>query len=420
MRRLTRSEESAERVCALYACALLTVHGLFLPYGGYARMMEGKYRCYLALTLGFLAALCAVAPPGRIRFSAARRCAAAYLGASALSALCSPYGAAAVLGGSRREGLLTLALYAAAYLPLSRWLRARRLLLWLTAGATVLCCLLTLRQLAGGNPLRLYPAGLTYYDGDGAYLGFYAGTAGNIDFTAFLLALALCVLTCAALRLRMWGLLPAAALAAWVLRRLDVSAAWVGVACAAVWGLALLLPDKRRAMLAASAALCVLGGVAVFRYTGGNETLSQARAVLHGTIDPSFGAERVRIWRDCLSLARERPLLRGGPDTLGLRGVEPFSWYLPDRVIPSDVTAAHNEYLNILVNQGAPALAAYLGLLASALCRCFRRASEPRYAVCGAGLLCYAAMAFFSISTCITAPYVWLLLALCETDEKDG
>ncbi len=382
--------------------------------------MEGKYHCYLALALGFLAASCAVTPLERRSLSAAEWFAAAYLGASALSALCSPYGGAALLGGSRREGLLMLTLYVACYLLLARGMRRRRLLLGLTAASTALCCLLTLAQLAGRNPLGLYPDGLNYYDGDAAYLGLYAGTAGNIDFTAFLLALALCVLACAALREHLWALLPAAALALWVLWRLDVAAAWMGVCCAALWSPALLLPEKRRAMLAVSVIMCILCVIFALLYTGNNQTLLQAHEILHGNIDPSFGAERIRIWRDCLPLVRERPLLGGGPDTLGLRGVEPFPWYLPDRVVPSDVTAAHNEYLNILVNQGVFALAAYLGLLGISLARCFRRAAEPRFAVCGAGLLCYAAMACFSISTCITAPYVWLLLALCSYDEKYG
>jgi len=408
------------RLCALYACALLGVHYLFLPYGGYARMMEGKYHCFLALTLVWLAAMCAARRGRALRFTAAHWCAAAYLAASALSALCSPYGAATLLGGSRRDGLLTLALYVATFLLLSRDLRAERWMLRLVAASSALCCLLTLVQLAGRNPLALYPAGLNYYDGDGAYLGFYAGVSGNVDFTAFLLALAVCVLAFAAVRTRRWALLPAAALAAWVMWRLDVATARVGVGCAAVWGLALLFPKKRRAMLLSSLALCLLFVLFVFCYTGSNQTLAQAHALLHGEFDPSFGSERLRIWRDCLPLVRERWLLGGGPDTLGLRGVEPFSWYLPDRVVPSDVTAAHNEYLNILVNQGAIALAAYAGLLGTALARCFRRAAEPRYAVCGAGLLCYAAMAFFSISTCITAPYVWMLLALCSQNEKDG
>ena len=147
-------------------------------------------------------------------------------------------------------------------------------------------------------------------------------------------------------------------------------------------------------------------------YSGDSETLREASRLLRGEWDGSFGSGRLAIWRDCLPLIRRRPLLGGGPDTLGLRGLEPFSWYTEDGVVPSDITAAHNEYLNILVNQGAPALLAYLGLLGTALLRCLRRAEEPRFAICGAGLLCYAAMAFFSVSCCITAPYVWLLLAL--------
>ena len=35
------------RISYLYALALLTVYALFLPLGGYERMMEGKYRAFL-------------------------------------------------------------------------------------------------------------------------------------------------------------------------------------------------------------------------------------------------------------------------------------------------------------------------------------------------------------------------------------
>ena len=35
------------RISDLYALALLTVYALFLPLGGYERMMEGKYRAFL-------------------------------------------------------------------------------------------------------------------------------------------------------------------------------------------------------------------------------------------------------------------------------------------------------------------------------------------------------------------------------------
>lgn len=403
-----------------YACALVTVLWLFLPYGGYERLLEGKYACFALLTAGYLAAtLCTDRRELRQarRWTASDAAAAAYLLASALSALCSPYGAQTLLGGTRRDGLVTLALYVLMFTLLSRYLRPDRRLMYLTALSATLCDALVLLQLRGGNPFWLYPAGLNYYDGDAAYAGFYAGPSGNIDFTAFLLALAVCVLTAAMLRLRSWALAPTVALTLWVLARLGVAAAWVGIACAAVWGLALVLP--RRWMLLLSAVLTAAALALVLCYRGENQTLIEASLLLRGKADGSFGSGRLAIWRDCWHLVRERPLLGGGPDTLWLRGLEPLAWVHDGSVIPSDITAAHNEYLNILVNQGALALAAYLALLAAALARCFRRAGDVRYALCGVGLLCYAAMAFFSISTCITAPYVWLLLALCNPHEKN-
>ncbi|MBE6909336.1 MAG: O-antigen ligase family protein [Ruminococcaceae bacterium] len=419
MPRRVRSRATASRAAYLYACALLTVLYLFLPFGGYERMMEGKYFCFLALSLGAVAVLSVLAPLDKPRMTPMRWCAAAYLGFSALSALCSPYGARTLLGGPRRDGLLTLAIYAALFFLLSRWLRADGRLVAFTAGAAALCCLLALWQLAGGNPLRLYPDGLNYYAGDVEHTGFYAGVSGNVDFTAFLLALAACVVLAAAVRRRALTLLPAPALALFVLWRLDVSAAWVGLAAAAVWGLALLFPRHRRAALLASAALTLALLALLWRYDGDRTLLAQASRVLHGEWDSSFGSGRVAIWRDCIPLVRERLLLGGGPDTLWLRGVEPLRWLHHGNVVPADITAAHNEYLNILVNQGALALAAYLGLLLCALARCFRRAEEARFAICGTALLCYGAMAMFSISTCITAPYVWLLLAIVQGDEND-
>ncbi|MFR2560745.1 MAG: hypothetical protein ACLS8S_06840 [Oscillospiraceae bacterium] len=48
------------RISDLYALALLTVYALFLPLGGYERMMEGKYRAFLLLSLGYVLAMTAL------------------------------------------------------------------------------------------------------------------------------------------------------------------------------------------------------------------------------------------------------------------------------------------------------------------------------------------------------------------------
>lgn len=420
MQRMVRSRAFAARATYLCACAFVTVLYLFLPFGGYERMMEEKYACFLVLTLGYLAAMLSGAPlerphpaPSRVMSFAA----VAYLACSALSALLSPYGAQTLLGGSRREGLVTLALYAAIFFCFARYLQADGRLLYLAAGAVTLCSVLVLAQTAGFDPFGLYPEGLNYFDGDVAYPGFYAGTSGNIDFTAFLLALAFCVMLAALLRRRRWAFVPVLILILAALRRLDVATAWTGLAFALLWCPALLLPQKRGAMLLLSA-LLTAAALAFLRYYGGDSrTLAEASLLLRGELDEQFGSGRIWIWRNCLPLIAQRPLFGGGPDTLWLRGLEPFTWLRGGVPVPSDVTAAHNEYLGILLNQGAFALAAYLVLLGAGIVRCFQRAGEARFAICGMGLLCYASMAMFSVSTCITAPYVWMLLALVQKDE---
>ena len=217
------------RISYLYALALRTVYALFLPLGGYERMMEGKYRAFLLLSLGYVLAMTALGAWKAVRWREPMCLAVlAYFALPALSAALSPYGTAVLLGGTRRDGLLTAALYAAVFLLLARHLRPDRRLLYAAAASAALCDLLVLVQLTGRNPFGLYPAGLNYFDGDVAYSGFYAGAAGNIDFTAFLLAL--CTAAMAAALVRGWSkwLLAPLALTVWTLWQLRVAAALLG------------------------------------------------------------------------------------------------------------------------------------------------------------------------------------------------
>ena len=401
------------RISYLYAAGLLTVYALFLPLGGYARMMEGKYHAFLLLSLGYLLTMTALGAWRTVRLRGPMCLAAlAYLTLTALSAALSPYGTAALLGGTRRDGLLTVALYVACFLLLARHLRADRRLLCAAAGSAVLCDVLVLLQLTGRNPLWLYPAGLNYFDGDAAYTGFYAGTAGNIDFTAFLLALCAAAMAAALVRGQSkWPALPLA-LTLWTLAELRVAATLLGLAAAAVLCLPLLFPQRRRAMWALAALLTAAALLLVWTYGGENQTLTELCALLRGEGDAAFGSGRLAIWRALLPLAAERPLLGGGCGTLYLRDIPPFYWYRGGETIHVAITSAHNEYLGILVDQGIPALLVFLALLAFALRRAYRGAESGRCAVAGTALVCYAVMAFFSVATCITSVYLWLLLAV--------
>ena len=308
------------RISYLYALALLTVYALFLPLGGYERMMEGKYRAFLLLSLGYVLAMTALGAWRAVRWREPMCLAAlAYLALTALSAALSPYGTAVLLGGTRRDGLLTAALYIAVFLLLARHLRPDRRLLYAAAASAALCGLLVLVQLTGRNPLWLYPAGLNYFDGDVAYSGFYAGAAGNIDFTAFLLAL--CAAAMAAALVRGWSgwLLAPFALTMWTLWQLRVAAALLGLAVTAVLGLPLLFPRRRRAMWALTLLLTAAAFALIWFFPGDGGTLSELHRLLHGDVDLTFGSSRLLIWRSLLPLIAERPLLGGGCGTLYLR-----------------------------------------------------------------------------------------------------
>ncbi|MBR7150180.1 MAG: O-antigen ligase family protein [Oscillospiraceae bacterium] len=414
-----RKAAIARRISALYVYALLTVFYLYLPFGGYARMMEGKFNLFLLLTVPYVLSMFVLAGRSLLtRPTATELCAAGYLAATVLSALLSPYGSAVLLGGSRKDGLLTVVLYVLTFLFLCRFYRAGERLLPIIALCATLCDLLVLIQLMGRNPFWLYPAGLNYFDGDIAYAGFYAGVSGNIDFTAFLLALAAAVLTAAAIRKQSLPLLLPVVLTLTVLLKLGVAAALVGYGAATLFSLPFLFPRHRRA--AWGLVSCTLAALLLFLlfYSGDNQTLREASALLHGEADVSFGSGRLAIWRSILPLVAARPLFGGGAGTLHLRGLPPFYWYREGGMVEVAVTSAHNEYLGILADQGLFALLFFLALLLLALRRCYQKAAQDRFALCGAALLCYGAMAFFSVSTCITTVYLWLLLAIIARRGK--
>lgn len=401
------------RISEGYTLLLVTVFFLFLPFGGYERMMEGKYHCFLILSIGYLLAVMCTGARRELRpHGAADLMALAYLAVTVLSAALSPCGAAVLLGGTRRDGLLTVVLYVLCFLLLARHLRPGRRLLYAAAWSAALCDLLVLIQLAGKNPLRLYPAGLNYFDGDSAYLGFYAGTAGNIDFTAFLLAL--CAAAMAAALVRGWSrrLFVPLMLTVWTLVRLQVAAALLGLAVTAVVSLPLLFPRRKRTMWALAALFTLAALIFLWYYPGSGGTLTELHLLLHGRAGAGFGSGRLGLWRALVPLIAEHPLLGGGCGTLYLRDVEPFYWYHGGETVHAAVTSAHNEYLGILLDQGAMGLAAFLALLAYALFRAYRRAEDDRSAVAGTALVCYAVMTFFTPASCITGAYLWLLLAV--------
>jgi len=72
------------------------------------------------------------------------------------------------------------------------------------------------------------------------------------------------------------------------------------------------------------------------------------------------------------------------------------------------IDAAHNEFLNILVNQGLIALASYLSALILTALH-WRRSARDSIGVMlgGCAVLGYCAQSFFGLSSPITTPFFW-------------
>ncbi len=436
-----RSGNARERITSVFLLLMATVYLLWPGWEGYGAITAHKWRLFLALCGGFclleLVLPLELAMVGAEKLKTPRQLLGelhpavlfllGYLLWSLLSALLSPYGKTALAGSARHEGLLTLALYVLTCCFVSRRGRATGHLLIAFSAASGLCAALALWQLAGGNPLGLYPAGMGYRDAFVKYAGAFLGTLGNEDLFAGVMSLAAPILWVSLLRgrgrRRFLLLLPLALCLTAVLW----SRVWAGLLALAgstLLSLPVVLTGKGRRVALVLApvllAVCLLGLYFLGPQLGG--AFFEASELLHGRAQDSFGSGRPRIWRELTPLIRERPLLGGGPDTLALRNDIVFERYVPEQnmVIRSMVDAAHNEYYHILLCQGIPALLLYLGGLGWGLVLWIRRApKDPAAAALGAGILGYSIQAFFSISSMIAAPFFWLALGLLAA-KGDG
>lgn len=443
--RMSRSQPAPSvlyRLTDVYIGLLLTLFLLLPGTGGYAAITEAKFHFFLALTGLYAAAMLVLIAElwliGRWRppslpalWGAAcvsHRAILLFWLWSALSTLFAVDRQTAFWGSGRLDGFLTLSLYCLLFFLVSAFGRPAGWQLWAMGLSACLCCVVAIVQLAGGNPLSLYPEGMNYYDGFVRYAGQFLGTVGNVDLVAAVLCMAIPLCWVGLWRLnspRRFLLILPLVLCLAVSFASRVEAGFVGI-----FGTLLLavpatapLPKEKRIRLALGSGLVILLALVVIYLFGSHLPgfLYELSELLHGRWDDRFGSSRLYIWRGVLPLIGERPLLGGGPDTLGLRCDLLFERYSQTLglMITSSVDNAHNEYLNLAVNQGVPALALYLTALLSAAVRWVKAApSSPASALLGSAVLGYCIQAFFGLSSVITTPYLWLAFALLLSAQR--
>lgn len=412
--RAVLARRRAEWITDKYILAMLLVFPLFTGFAGYRQITEAKLWFFLAATLLWLAGaggccLWAGLRPGRPGLAGSLL--AGFFLWACLSALCSPYRESVLLGAGRYDGLLTLGLYVLTAMGVSRLGRPRRRYLYAFGLSVGLCCLVGLLQLAGWNPLGLYPQGWGWADRGILYSGAFLGTVGNTVLLAAVLCLAVPLLLAAVFcRGESPLLLVPAALALFILWRTDSSSGAVALAGGAFLLPARLLPpgQRRRRVLWVQALVLLAGLVLLYAVPWRSGTVYELSRILRGDFSPGFGSSRLGIWKETLALVPERPLLGGGPGTLALRVDIRFSRFVPEtgQTLSTYVDNAHNEYLGFLADLGIPGLALYLGAMAATFFSSQRW--RGRAVPWGCALVCYWIQAFFGLGLCLTAPLLWL------------
>lgn len=399
--------QSFSVLTAAYLAILLSIYLLYPGRGSYQTITAQKWSAYLLITGMYIAAMLLLhlelAIVGAARLPAPtmlrktlglpQKFILLYLFATVLSTLFSEFRQTAPWGGGRCEGLVAIALYCLSFLLVSAYGQPKRWMLWLYAAAISVNCVLCLLQFAGLNPLHLYPEGMNYYGANTQYAGEFLGTVGNADILSAVLSLSIPAFWAAILRMKgcreRYFLLIPLALCLVVLLRAFVAGGILGVTGAVVLSAPLMTDDKRRRKWALICVIAALIAAAAAVYCFGSRMcgfLYEASELMHGRWDNRFGTGRIYIWRNVIQLVPEHLLLGGGPDTLGLRTDAAFERYDETLgiLIHSAIDTAHNEYLNILVNQGLLALLSYLAALLASAIHWVRRGALR---LCGARLL---------------------------------
>lgn len=410
---------SARKLTDKYIIAMLLLFPLWTGLEGYADITRWKFTFFAVFTGIWVALLIFFA----VRERARPRCPKAFalLGAAfavwaAVSALASGFGSRLLLGW-HYDGLLPMLLYLAAALGVASYGEWHDYYVNLLAVSVTLCCAVALMQLAGLNPLRLYPDGLDYYDSGVKYSGSFLGTMGNTNVLGSFLCLTCPLFAYTALQRRgrsLWLLAPAA-LSAAVLALSRSEAGLVGALAALLLGVVYYVNQlgRRRAALmllaAEAAAVCVFLAFVYFSPPEGG-TLYELGELLHGRVRDSFGSSRVAVWREALRLFAARPVLGGGPGSFGLRSTLEFSRYVAESGITLTTRAdnAHCEALEYLVDLGLPGCALYLSLAFFV----FRRWMRGALPAAGTALLAYFVQGLFSSGTCFVLPIVCIFSGL--------
>lgn len=180
------------------------------------------------------------------------------------------------------------------------------------------------------------------------------------------------------------------------------------------------------------AVLAGLGTIIYFTFINTTADLGEKERVLR--YSDAWGTHRGFMWNKSLEAYKGfnvfKKLFGTGPETL-FYTFSPYFAELANRFGDGSTDAAHNEYINYLLNIGIFGLLSYLTFTGSALVSAFRAAKKnPVALVFASAVVAYLAQAVVNIALPIATPLFIVFVSLCEaakrqtqnlnTDKKDN
>lgn len=134
-------------------------------------------------------------------------------------------------------------------------------------------------------------------------------------------------------------------------------------------------------------------------------------------IDNKMGSNRIQIWKITIDLIKKYPIFGVGTDNLLNASLNnPTNDYIEYiEQTKRFIDKAHNEYLQIAVTLGIPALVIYLVFIVLVLKGKEKQIfNNLNIFIIYSSIICYLVQAFFNISTIGVAPLFWFALGLID------
>lgn len=472
----------------IYAYIILVIFPLVLSPQTYYNTTETKFYVFAALT-GLYAVSCLVIGflyrPGkqrgrylreksRAKITVPQILLLAYVLWAAISTIASPY-PGLLIGQSRYEGMLSILLYAVAFLLLSFWGEyTDAYVSGLGIMGTILGFFALLQSF--GSTI-LYPGDYNYWNSS------FLTTIGHEDCVAGIICILIPALLCGYVILegrKKRACLPALFLMTYITIFSDVDTAKIGFLAVALMfptliesrerlrkllvalvpvflGLALGFTWRRdrsfspgvpalvfllgaiglgflawymkrhertwtikpavirRTAYALMLAALIVALVFVYGYGGQNRLILEASEMLHGELSDTAGSWRGYIWKKTCRIIAEFPILGGGPGSF----ISLFYPFDPgyQALVGAEIMVdfPHNDFLSVAACTGFVGLALYLGFLISLAVRCIRRVYVcPVLLILLAGMAGYLIYSFFVFSIAIVTPLFWVMAGVAD------